>query len=54
MRLQNSHGKAEQFRKLGCQTVSVRELRDTGFRIQYHTFHQIGEVTHFQYTCIVF
>ena len=28
-------GKADEFRKLGYQAVSVRELRDMGFRIQY-------------------
>ena len=28
-------GKAEEFRKLGYQAVSVRELRDMGFHIQY-------------------
>ena len=28
-------GKAEQFRELGYQAVSVRELREMGFKIQY-------------------
>ena len=28
-------GKAEEFRKLGYQAVSVRELREMGFRIQF-------------------
>lgn len=28
-------GKADEFRKLGYQAVSVRELRDMGFRLQY-------------------
>ena len=28
-------GKAEEFRKLGYKAVSVRELRDMGFRLQF-------------------
>ena len=28
-------GKAEQFRELGHQAVSVRELREMGFQLQY-------------------
>ena len=28
-------GKADEFRKLGYPTLSVRELRDMGFHIQY-------------------
>ncbi len=28
-------GKADEFRKLGYQAVSVRELKNMGFRIQY-------------------
>jgi len=28
-------GKSEEFRKLGYEAVSVRELRETGFRMQH-------------------